>query len=270
MRSLGVFGVVAALMVLPAAGQEAGPSSRPRPEGACGNQARPDRLRDVTDHGDLVLDSGGLARLAGLRLPEHAPRRQEALAWLRAKAGMDVVVEGPSERDRWSRLQAVIRLREGSPPADLGQELVAAGLAIVDPEAAMALCQMELLRFEQQARQRSLGVWEDDRYKPIEVSHAERLQASVGQFVLVEGRIRSIGERSQRIYLNFGEHWAEDFTIVIPRKTWKLMGERGLDAAMLKGQRIRARGILEPWQGTALTLVVPEMIERLAGERLPR
>jgi hypothetical protein len=70
--------------------------------------------------------------------------------------------------------------------------------------------------------------------------------------------------------LNFGEHWAEDFTIVIPRKTWKLMGERGLDAAALKGQRIRARGILEPWQGTSLTLLMPEMIERLAGARLPR
>jgi endonuclease YncB( thermonuclease family) len=224
----------------------------------------------VTEHGDLVLESGGLARLAGLRLPEHAPRRQEALAWLRSKTGRDVVVEAPPGRDRWSRLQAVIRVAEGPPPADLAQGLVAAGLAIVDPGAAIVLCQMELLRFEQQARQRSLGLWDDDRYKPIDVSHAERLQASIGQFVLVEGRIRSIGERSQRVYLNFGEHWAEDFTIIVPRKTWKLMGERGLDAAALKGQRIRVRGILEPWQGTALTLVIPEMIERLAGERLPR
>lgn len=58
--------------------------------------------------------------------------------------------------------------------------------------------------------------------------------------------------------------------IIIPRRTWKLMVERGLDSAALKGQRIRARGILEPWQGAALTIVVPEMIERLAGERLQR
>jgi hypothetical protein len=48
------------------------------------------------------------------------------------------------------------------------------------------------------------------------------------------------------------------------------MVERGLDSAALKGQRIRARGILEPWQGAALTIIVPEMIERLAGERLQR
>jgi hypothetical protein len=69
--------------------------------------------------------------------------------------------------------------------------------------------------------------------------------------------------------LNFGGHWAEDFTIIIPKKTWKLMTERGIDATALKGRRIRARGILEPWQGTALTVVVPEMIERLVGEDLP-
>ena len=48
------------------------------------------------------------------------------------------------------------------------------------------------------------------------------------------------------------------------------MAERGLDAATLKGQRVRARGILEPWQGASLTIVLPEMMERLAGERLPR
>ncbi|WP_457089323.1 hypothetical protein [Microvirga sp. P5_D2] len=79
-----------------------------------------------------------------------------------------------------------------------------------------------------------------------------------------------MGERKQTTYLNFGGHWAEDFTIVIPRKVWTLMAERGLDAASLKGRRIRARGILQTWQGTALTIEMPEMIERLEGNRLPR
>jgi hypothetical protein len=88
--------------------------------------------------------------------------------------------------------------------------------------------------------------------------------------VLVEGRIRSIGERTQRTYLNFGGLWAEDFTIIIPRKTWKRMSDRGMGAEALKGRRIRARGILQPWQGTAFSIVIPEMIERLEGDRLPR
>lgn len=267
MKSWGAACAALALMILPAHGQETG---RPPAPGACTAQARPDRLRDVTPEGDIVLESAGSAKLVGLRLPDDASWLAEALAMLRPMVGQPVLVEARSERDRWTRIPAVIRPDEDSPGPDLGRRLVEAGLAIVSPAAPFAFCQADLLLLEQEARKRSLGVWGDDRYKPIDAGETERLRASVGRFVLVEGRIRSIGERSQRVYLNFGEQWAEDFTIVIPRKTWKLMGERGLDAAALKGQRIRARGILEPWQGTSLTLLMPEMIERLAGARLPR
>jgi hypothetical protein len=48
------------------------------------------------------------------------------------------------------------------------------------------------------------------------------------------------------------------------------MSDRGMGAEALKGQRIRARGILQPWQGTAFSIVIPDMIERLEGDRLPR
>jgi hypothetical protein len=48
------------------------------------------------------------------------------------------------------------------------------------------------------------------------------------------------------------------------------MSDRGLGAEALKGRRIRARGILQPWQGTAFSVVIPEMIERLEGDPLPR
>jgi hypothetical protein len=45
------------------------------------------------------------------------------------------------------------------------------------------------------------------------------------------------------------------------------MAGRGLGAEALRGRRIRARGILQSWQGTALTVVIPEMIERLEEKR---
>jgi hypothetical protein len=80
------------------------------------------------------------------------------------------------------------------------------------------------------------------------VNQSERLRERIGSFVLVEGRIRSIGERKQRTYLNFGGLWAEDFTIIISKTTWKQMSDRGMGAEALNGRRIRARGILQPWQ----------------------
>ena len=265
MRARLTLGLVLALM---APEHLAAAPTRPPPT-ACPSDAQPDRLLGLTPEGDLILASGGPARLSGLRLPEPSSLRDKALAWLRAHVDKHVLVQGRASRDRWNRLAARIRLA-GEPTAlDLGHGLVEEGLAIVDPAQDDALCQPELLALEDAARQRSLGVWSDGGYKPIAVDQADRLRDRIGAFVLVEGRIRTIGERQQRTYLNFGGHWAEDFTIIIPQKTWKLMTDRGLGADALKGRRIRARGILQSWQGTALTIVIPEMIERLEGRSLP-
>ena len=271
MRGMGVLGLALALAATPAMGQErAGPGSSGGERKECSLPEKVDKLKGVTPQGDLVLGEGRLAKLSGVRLPDDPTLRTEALAWLEKRTGLAVAVRAEPDPDRWDRLSTRMRTMDGPEPADLAQGLVASGLALVDPQAGHALCQPDLLTFEVAARQQSLGLWQDGRYNPLEAGQAERLKDRVGTFVLVEGRVRSIGERKQRTYLNFGGHWAEDFTIVIPSRTWKLMAARGLDATALKGRRIRARGILESWQGTALTVLVPEMIERLADERLPR
>jgi hypothetical protein len=271
MRNFGAFGFAIVLTTFPVAGQErTTPALLGRNQAACAATALPDRLGGLTPQGDLILDAGVTAKLAAIRFPDEGPRRDEALSWLRAKAGEPILVQSGPERDRWNRMTVRIRLADGSRPVDLSHGLVEAGLAMVDPSATEIFCQPELLALEETARELSLGLWKDDGYKPIDVEGVESLRGRVGRFTLVEGRIRSVGERAQRTYLNFGGHWAEDFTIIIPKKTWKLMTDRGIDAVALKGQRIRARGILESWQGAAVTVVVPEMIERLTGDRLPR
>jgi hypothetical protein len=261
-------GLGVALAALPAAGH-AQPVPQ-NPGSVCTAEARPDRLQGLTSEGDLVLASGGSARLSGIRLPDAPPHRDLALTWLRARAGQGVLVQGPDSRDRWQRLSVRIRSADPSNPLDFSHGLVESGLAIVDPGPDETFCQPELLALEETAREQHLGVWAEDRYKPMDVNQLDRLQERIGSFVLVEGRIRNVGERKQRTYLNFGGHWAEDFTIIIPRKTWTLMAERGMTAEALKGRRIRARGILQSWQGTSLSIVMPEMIERLDGSRLPR
>ncbi len=242
------------------------PSRRPA---ACIGEARSDRLQGLTPEGDLILVSGQLARLAGIRLPDAPPHREHALSWLKARSGEAALVQGPDRRDRWDRTSLRIRSL-GEPTLDWAHGLVEAGLALVDAGLDGVFCQPELLALEATARERRLGVWADERYKPLDANQSERLRERIGSFVLVEGRVRSIGERKQRVYLNFGGLWAEDFTIIIPKTTWKQMSDRGLGAEALKGRRIRARGILQPWQGTAFSIVIPDMIERLEGDHLPR
>jgi len=241
---------------------------RPRP--GCATEAQPDLLQNLSQDGDLILASGRVAKLAGIHLPNETPYREQALAWLHARRSEPVLVQAVAGPDRWNRISVRIRSSNRSPSLVWSHGLVEAGLAITDADPHEPFCEPELLALEATARERHLGLWADDRYKPLDVNRPEHLRDRIGSFVLIEGRVRSVGERKQRTYLNFGGLWAEDFTIIIPKKTWKQMSDRGMGADALKGRRIRARGILQPWQGTAFSIVIPDMIERLEGGRLPR
>jgi hypothetical protein len=264
-------GFASAIIFQPAAAQDSSVSKGIKQNARhCSGTFTEDRLTTVSADGDLVLANGQLAKLSGLRLPETSPHRLQALEILRAYSEKSVAIERLGERDRWERLPVRIKLSSGKIGTDLSHVLVEAGLAVVDPGANQTFYQAELLALEETAREQRLGLWAEARYNPIPAERTELLQERVGSFVIVEGRVRSVGERKQRIYLNFGGHWAEDFTIIIPRRVWTLMTERGLGAEALKGRKIRARGILQSWQGTALTIEMPEMIERLEGHRLAR
>jgi hypothetical protein len=233
---------------------------------ACYGSAAQDRIRQVSRHGDLQLASGKIVVLSGIRIPDDGPERQRALDWLKGFEGQSVRLDSTKAADRWDRQASALRTT-GDSPRDLARGLVEAGLALVDAGVAETLCSPDLLAVEATARRQSLGIWAQDRYKPLDATQRDLLRERTGTFALVEGRVRSIGERQQRTYLNFGGKWAEDFTVIISRKTWAHMTERGITAASLKGSRIRARGILEDWQGAALHVKAPEMIERIEDPR---
>jgi endonuclease YncB( thermonuclease family) len=243
-------------LTLPAAGSDVPP--------ACPPATASDRLDAVTQEGEPVLRSGAIVRLAGVRLPDAPPAREAALAWLRDTRGREVLVHAGSERDRWGRLPARLVLLEGTGRLDVAHGLVEAGLAVVEPATGEGACVLETLALEATARERGLGLWVGDRYKPVRVEDVTGLQERIGQFTLVEGRVRSIGERRQQTFLNFGTDWASDFTIIVPKRVWSLLQQRSLGRSALQGHRIRARGVLEQRQGPALTITAPEAVEALS------
>jgi hypothetical protein len=245
----------------------AGPASGGAP--ACDPLRAPEHFVAVTAEGDLSLSSLGAARLAGIRLPDEPALRDRAVAWLRARAGRPAWAVPAHARDRWGRRPVLLRVAEGAGCLDLAEGLVAEGLALLDA-GIEGIALPSLRAVEVTARKQNLGLWAQARYKALSVEPAERLHEWVGRFVLVEGRVRSIGERRAQTYLNFGSDWTSDFTIIIPKRAWTGMAARGIDAATLKGRRVRARGILEGWQGAALRIAVPEMIEVLDEKRQRR
>lgn len=237
------------LLLSPAAAEEGACSGRP--------EAR-DRVVSVSEDGEIVLAERGASRLAGLRLADAGPAREEARAKLAALAGREVWVAAAGARDRWDRLPVRLVAEGGGEMAEI---LVEAGLALVAPGSEGGPCPPGLLALEETARERALGLWAEDRYKPVPAEASGRLGERIGLFTLVEGRVRSVGERRQRTYLNFGADWTNDFTLILPKGTWTALQARGHSARSLRGRLVRVRGIVEAWQGTSMTVTLPELVE---------
>jgi hypothetical protein len=226
---------------------------------ACAGAESTDAIAGVGPRLEIRLASGRLAKLSGLRTPDDSA---EAAEWLMRRAGQALAVAAMGPEDRWGRLPVRLSTRE-APRLDLAEGLVEHGLAFVDPGEATGLCRPELLALEATAREQALGLWADGRYKPAAADDRDALARRVGHFVVVEGRVRSVGERRQRTYLNFGPDGTRDLTITIPKRTWTTMVGKGLSAASLRDSRIRARGVLEHARGPAIEVTIAEMIEVL-------
>jgi micrococcal nuclease len=220
-----------------------------------------DRIIGV-DQNRILLQSGLQIRLADVRLPDQAPERDQAHAFLASLKGQDVEVSPASSKpDRWNVQEADLVLQQNQLP--LSWALVDAGLAIVDIGEASALCRPDLLKVEREARGSKRGLW----HNPVLLSaHDETaLQQAAGRFVLVEGRVRSIAHKARISYINLGPDIKRHVTLVIydplRRNSLSRLNE-------MKGQQVLMRGILstEPWP--RLVIHSLELVELVKSDQI--
>lgn len=254
------------LALLAGAAEAAAPRTR-EPAACRGRKAGQDRLAAVAARGELVLASGRRARLDGLRWPDDPAAAEAARAWLAGLAGRALATREAPEPDRWGRITLDAVTTEGD-PVDLAGGLVAAGLVPVDAGEGDSLCRPGLLALEEVARRDGRGLWAGA--PPVAADDVARLSALTGRFAVVEGRVRNVGERERRTYLNFAPFGAEGVTVTVSKRTWRIMLERGFSAVALRGRRVRARGIVELWRGPTLDVGAAEMIEMLDEEQAQR
>ncbi|ACL60739.1 hypothetical protein [Methylobacterium nodulans] len=236
-------------------------------EGCRHRVAGEDRLEAVAASGDLVLASGRRARLDGVRWPEDPALAAAARAWLAGLTGRRLATREEPAPDRWERVILDAATTEGE-PVDLAGGLLTAGLALVDAGESDRLCRPALLSVEAAARRERRGLWASE--SPLPAEDAAGLAARAGRFVVAEGRVRSVGERRSRTYLNFAPFGEEGLTVTVSKRTWRILLERGLTAAALRGRRVRARGFVELWRGPTLDVGAAETIEMLDEERAQR
>ncbi len=219
-------------------------------------------LNRIDPSGDLHLADGRILRVLHL----HRPLGLSLPGWPAPAARLRISLAG-SAPDRWGRLAARIHVLEGTGEDGASRELAAMWLAegqgIARPEAADG-CLPALLAAEGQARAQRRGIWTD----PAFLGQAEAtagLLARVGHYVVIEGQVKSVGERARRTYLNFGKDWREDLTVVAEKPVWDTLRMRGMTARNLTGKIVRVRGLLQSRDGPWILLATADAIE-MAGE----
>ncbi|MCJ2136501.1 pentapeptide repeat-containing protein [Methylobacterium sp. J-026] len=243
--------LIAALMAALVAAFLAGLPARAAPRAGASEclaePARAEILEGIGLRGEIRLASGARVVLDSVRWPDAPETAAAARAWLDARRGAALVVTPRGPPDRWDRRRADIQGAEGD--ADLAGGLIGAGLAFADANEADSLCRPALRLVEAAARRNGLGLWG----APVPAAtDGPALRALAGHFAVVEGRLRHVGERGARTYLDFAPRGADGLTVTVSKRTWRMVRARGLSAASLEGRPVRVRGILDVRRGPTL------------------
>jgi hypothetical protein len=215
------------------------------------------RLAGVDAAGDPVLTDGRSLRLLGL-----APRQDAVEAARFAEAILDwrdndLLLLVRAGADRWGRITARLFPADGQSDdgaRDLASHLLRSGAATAMPEPGLTGCAGDGGMVAAQGQR-------PGRQAAVDGHDIAALKAQEGRLILLEGRIASVGERSQRTYINFSRRRGEAASIVLSQKLWRDLKDAGWTASGLSGKRLRAHGILSGRDGLLL-----DVTSRLALE----
>ncbi len=138
------------------------------------------------------------------------------------------------------------------------QSMVTAGLARVRTFADTARCAAPLLADEATARAAKRGVWALPHYR---VRKVDELDADIGTFQIVEGKVASVAASRGRVFVNFGADYRTDFTIAISARDRRHLSKDGVDPATWTGKQIRVRGWLSRLNGPEVELTHAAQIQ---------
>lgn len=224
-----------------------------------------DTLRIDPPQGDLDLVR--LAGIKGVKPPLDRPADRPWPLAVQANQALAELAQGVSVRliaaerpvDRYGRLLAQVYLADGR---WLQGELLRAGLARVATSLDSRARAAEMLAIEAEAREARRGLWASPVYA---LASSTTVRDRIGSFAVVEGDVVAARRVKDRVYLNFGSDWRDDFTVAIAAAALPLFAQAGLDPLALGGQRIRVRGWVERYNGPAIEATHPEQIEVLGG-----
>jgi endonuclease YncB( thermonuclease family) len=221
----------------------------------CGGAEIARGFGSALDGANFQLGDGRIVHLAGIEVPLlpaagtafAAPGGAAAKAALaRLLSGAQVVLRqaGPKP-DRYGRIVAYAETERDAARRSVEEDLIAAGFARVEGDAASRACAAALLSAETTARKAKIGVWANPYYAPLRADAPAGIVAERGRFALVEGNVVTVHESGATLYLNFGRRWSRDFAVTIRKRNERRFAAAGFDLKALAGRPVEVRGWIE-------------------------
>lgn len=158
--------------------------------------------------------------------------------------------------DRHNRFHAIITLQKNN--QSLQEILLKDGLArIALYDNALPIdAYNRWVTWEEQARDNKKGLWSNPKYTIKTIDTIEQ-----HQFDIIQATIHSITEKKKTVYINFGEDWKTDFTLLIDKKDWKSVAPLSLKS----GHKIEVRGWIDRYYGPMIKVTSPYQIKNLSN-----
>lgn len=222
---------------------------------ACPIEAGPVRaVARVPDGQTLVLDDASEVRLVGTLAPHSFDAESTSELWLpeqEARLALERLVAGQSvslgyaagrRTDRNGRLLAQVFLATGDTNVWLQGRMVETGHARAFTLPGTASCLDALIELEARARDANLGLWRNAAYQVRAAHDVRELLRYRDTYQVIEGTVTSANDVRGEIFLNFGDDWRKDFTILVRKDLKRIMTARGIDPARIANRRVRVRG----------------------------
>jgi hypothetical protein len=223
----------------------------------------PGIVTGIVDARTVLLDGGREARLTGIEIDTAAAQARPSEILPSLVGGSATLRRVGAERDRYGRLLVHLFVSESGSERWIQADLVERGEARVAARVGDRACARELLARESKAREAKLGVWAEPVYGIMRADDPAAVAAERGRFAVVEGKVLSVRESGNTIFVNFGRRWTEDFVVTIAKRNERAFTAAGLQPARLQGRRVRVRGFVEQRGGPWIEAAHPEQIEVL-------
>lgn len=219
------------------------------------------RVDQVLDGLTILLKDKKIIRLSSLDIPDQAYpdggvinlAARNALEKL-LPAGTEVLIyqtrmAKTGRTNRMGHEMAHLVKKDGE--IWINGALVRHGYARVMPTDANPDMTEELYRLEDEARAKKLALWSAEGWPVLTPETASK---GVGEYRLVEGTVENAATVKNNLYLNFGNNWKDDFTVMVGPAVRRDLTRRGIDPQSLAHKKVRVRGFIRDYNGPFMEL----------------